>query len=466
MLMSILLVNTSYRPDRSGSSLVVDDICQHVGLRWPISVFCGRLSDHRSARYDVRHYTYGYSRVRSVNVTQGAHDPFSVANYRDKTIAQIFREYLCELEPMIVHTHSLEWLGAGVIEEAKAFGSKVILTMHDWWWICPNKFLWDNRSGKICSLLSARKECSCGPRGFMKEREDYLIHMLRLLDLVTVPSQILKDSLEANGIDFVPISVVPHSVAPPGKCTRLSKSHISRPIRFGYLGGIYAHKGFETLVEAARGFRPDECIVRVYDASWIKGADSGERLVGSRWTSLLAVIQPRRRLGQLFSFLRYPRFLLGGVFRARLRVWLRSWFSIARRGGKQEVLQFSAAYEPGDLDEVMSDIDVLLVPSLARESFSLVTREALARRVPVICSDCGGPMEVVRDGETGAIFRTADAVGLQEKMRLVIGNPQLIKRWKENIRPGSIPVHPESMEEFEKLYAQYTSVQAVEYPET
>ncbi len=72
------------------------------------------------------------------------------------------------------------------------------------------------------------------------------------------------------------------------------------------------------------------------------------------------------------------------------------------------VLELAPAYAPPQLDDVLSGSDVLLVPSVMRESHSLVTREALLRQVPVVTTDTLGPEEVVQDGVNGLIVPAGD----------------------------------------------------------
>ena len=53
-------------------------------------------------------------------------------------------------------------------------------------------------------------------------------------------------------------------------------------------------------------------------------------------------------------------------------------------------------FEPADMEEVLAHHDVLVVPSVMRESYSLATREALTHGLPVIASDSLGPEEVIQ----------------------------------------------------------------------
>jgi glycosyltransferase involved in cell wall biosynthesis len=83
------------------------------------------------------------------------------------------------------------------------------------------------------------------------------------------------------------------------------------------------------------------------------------------------------------------------------------------------------SFAPADAADVWANTDVLLVPSIMRESHSLVTREALTAGVPVICTDTLGPEEVVEDGVNGLVVPAADAEALAHAMRKFIEQPAL-----------------------------------------
>jgi glycosyltransferase involved in cell wall biosynthesis len=55
-----------------------------------------------------------------------------------------------------------------------------------------------------------------------------------------------------------------------------------------------------------------------------------------------------------------------------------------------------------DVPDVLRALDVLLVPSW-EEPFGLVMIEAMAVGTPVVATNCGGPAEVIRNGENGRL---------------------------------------------------------------
>jgi glycosyltransferase involved in cell wall biosynthesis len=72
-----------------------------------------------------------------------------------------------------------------------------------------------------------------------------------------------------------------------------------------------------------------------------------------------------------------------------------------------------------DVQAFLADLDILLVPS-RYESFGMVTVEALARGVPVVVPDCGGPAEIVDDASIGLRFRPADVSDMAEQLARAI----------------------------------------------
>lgn len=88
--------------------------------------------------------------------------------------------------------------------------------------------------------------------------------------------------------------------------------------------------------------------------------------------------------------------------------------------------------------EFFAEVDILVVPSVIRESFGLVAAEAMAARVPLIVSDAGGLPEVV--GDRGAIVPAGDAVRLADSIIAMTDADTdhvetLHRRWMEMFSP-------------------------------
>jgi len=82
-------------------------------------------------------------------------------------------------------------------------------------------------------------------------------------------------------------------------------------------------------------------------------------------------------------------------------------------------------------DDVIAAIDgcrFLVSPALWPEPFGLVLIEAMARGKAVVASRAGGPIEIVREGETGLLVPPGDTEALARALRLLVDNPHLATR--------------------------------------
>src|SRR6185369_16289194 len=233
-------------------------------------------------------------------------------------------------------------------------------------------------------------------------------------DRVLTPSRFLADAAIANGVPADRVVVCPNGV------DRLPRpdERWPGPVRFGYFGGPdHRSKGLPTLLAAADALDCGGFELRL----WIDGAH-GRRL--------------RDRVG----------------FTAVVPL------TIADR------VRVLAPFAPAELGTALRAVDCLVVPSLMRESYSLVTREALAAGVPVITSDCGGPQEIVRSGINGLVFTTGDAADLATQMRRLVLSPSLRARLAAGAAATPIPTLASQLDQLERVYDEVRDAAARDVP--
>ena len=72
-------------------------------------------------------------------------------------------------------------------------------------------------------------------------------------------------------------------------------------------------------------------------------------------------------------------------------------------------------------------IDIFILPAVDDEAFGRVIVEAMMRGVPCITTRCGGPEEIIIDGETGFLVE-ADVPSFKKKLDQLIDDPELRKK--------------------------------------
>lgn len=295
-------------------------------------------------------------------------------NYDNPDVAADFRLHLKEVQPDVVHVHPLQALGLGVVEACVEEGIHVIVTMHDFWWLCGRQFL-SNRAMQLCSAVVSCGMCHCAvDREWLDRRNAQLFAVLQGVDLILAVSSSEAQILRANGIGIDPDGpqiVVDENGMPPlpnqGR-PRLMQD----PVVFLYTGGGELLKGARVVLDAAR--------------------------------------------------------LLADVPGWTIHTYGMEAFLDAFDLDTPDGVVINPRFAPADADEVFEQADVLLLPSLVRESYSLVTREALARGMPVITSDTVGPEEVVEDDRNGLVLPAGDPTALAAAMRSIVEDHSLRTR--------------------------------------
>lgn len=82
-------------------------------------------------------------------------------------------------------------------------------------------------------------------------------------------------------------------------------------------------------------------------------------------------------------------------------------------------------------DFVYKASDLFVLPSLS-EGFSLAVIEAMAHKLPIVATKCGGPEEILKNDITGKLVAPGSSLGLAQGITEVLGNISFQKNISEN----------------------------------
>ncbi|MBU1125697.1 MAG: glycosyltransferase family 4 protein [Candidatus Omnitrophica bacterium] len=387
--MKIVLVSTFFYPESKAGA--INYVYELAGVLkdagHTIREFCGTLQSFHAPRF-TQEETLIY-RVALPGKDQPFYRYLSIDNPR---VRKIFREFLIEEKPDIVHLHALQGLGASLVQEAKTLGIPVVATFHDGWWICAARFFYKHYNRTVCAGPQFFKCIVCQTRNeemrpviiaflknmfFLRTRSALMKKMLRQIDTCIVSSRDLFSRYCAYGLPEEKLRI-----SSCGIDTQRFSGHAhpydSSNIRLGFLSGYSEFKGYFILCAAMRLVKSRNYSLHI-------------------WGDVRHA--PKDKLPQDKTILhhQFDRRQVAGVF---------------------------------------SDIDVLIVPSLMVESWSLSVSEAFASEVPVIAVAAGGIVERMQDGETGLLFRHNDPQDLAEKINLLLTNPARIGELAKKIDKG------------------------------
>lgn len=94
-------------------------------------------------------------------------------------------------------------------------------------------------------------------------------------------------------------------------------------------------------------------------------------------------------------------------------------------------IQYKGKYSARTIENVYEAMDVLIVPSVCKETFSLVTLEALSYGVPVIVSDNVGAQDVVKQYNERFVYH--DRMELTELLKAIIEDKNILHDYNRQI---------------------------------
>ncbi len=372
-------------------------------------------------------------------------------HYQNAEIEKLFRAYLQETQPDVVHFQHCIGLSAGLPVAAGELGIPFVLSLPDYWYICPTTRLL-TRDMALCpgphhgadcrqclgavlrasSLLhriplypqirdalipyklqrkvlawlerarpAAPSASSPIPQPFV-DRMRFMQHTLAMAPRLLALSDFCGEVYLDYGLRPKAVSVLPWGLD-LDRWQHVPPLVPSSNLRFGYIGGLSAHKGVDVLVRAFRQI-----------------ADADVEL-------------------HLFGF-----FVPDDAFVARLKG--------AAAGDAR--IRFRGRYENRRLPELLADVDVIVIPSRWHETFSLVTREALLAGRAVVASRVGAIPEAISNGVNGLLVPPSDEAALARALARLAGDRALVARLALAAR--STPVKSIEMHalEIESVYRQ------------
>jgi glycosyltransferase involved in cell wall biosynthesis len=113
---------------------------------------------------------------------------------------------------------------------------------------------------------------------------------------------------------------------------------------------------------------------------------------------------------------------IGGVFDGDVERW-EALFSLRRNLGLEDAVSLCGFRK--DARELLSAMDIFVLPSTAPDPFPTVILEAMSAALPVIATAHGGPLEMVLNGRTGLLVPPSDPTALAAAIKRLLDNPAL-----------------------------------------
>jgi glycosyltransferase involved in cell wall biosynthesis len=117
-------------------------------------------------------------------------------------------------------------------------------------------------------------------------------------------------------------------------------------------------------------------------------------------------------------------------------------------------VRFAGSVSLEELIRLYNQADLLVLPSIWRESYGLPVAESMASGVPVLASDCGGVPELVEKGVTGLLVPRLDLEALTSSMRELLSDLRRLRIMGQaaRVRAERMLTWDRSAERLERVY--------------
>jgi glycosyltransferase involved in cell wall biosynthesis len=339
--------------------------------------------------------------------------------FLNRKIEHSFARFEAQFQPDLIHIQHVMALSARLLHLARECGAPVLLTLHDYWFICGNsQLIWPDaqtcrgkRWGMNCVRCAAAARFPAPLVHWLRPTlsplflyRDRVVKQAALqADQFVSPSQFLIDRYVAEGFPAHRFLYLENGIA-ADRIRRFSWQPSDGPLRVTFLGSLAWQKGVHVLVEAFNG-------------------------------------------------------LANGV--ARLRIWgdpavFPDYAAELRQMSTHPDIQFMGRIANERVGEVLADSDVMVVPSLWYENSPVVIQEARAAGVPIIASGHGALAEKVRHGVNGLHFPPGEAAALRQTLRRLVSEPDLLPRLRRNV-PAPLDMG-EHVRQLEVVYRRLSRV--------
>lgn len=374
--------------------------------------------------------------VRRLSISRGSGAKRFRWEYDHPWIGEQIRHLIDETHPDIFHLISGYLMTGRVLRESHACGIPSVITLTDFWFLCPRiqllrsddtlstlpidavtcaKCLGEEQRryrlpARIApGLMGMLWKTQAGRIAQVEERMTFLRDSLNQADAIISPSQFLRSVFVQSGVEPERIVFSRQGRDFPGLTPALTEKTPADRLRIGYIGQISAIKGVHVLFEAVQA------------------------LPGAR----LSV--------QAFGDTRpFPDYVA----------------QLERMAALDGRIKLAGVRNQHEMTQVLRELDVVVVPSVWYENSPNVILEAFAHLTPVITSALGGMAELVQHETNGLLFAPGDPADLSRQLRRLLEEPELLGR----LRAGIMPVKgsADEMDELEAIYRSVVSERALQ----
>ena len=371
MLEHIVVINDDCVESGGAAAVALDSIrlLRKNGIKVTL------LTGDSSTNSELEELSVNLVRLGGHHLLEGHRALAAARGLYDHTTRSLLEQWISsnDTSKTVYHLHNWhKFLSPSIFAPLRAIRQRLVLSQHDFFLVCPNGGYYNFPAQTLCDLTPASAACvlsSCDKRSYMHKIWRTTRHAVRSLTFDLHDSRTTVLAVHEGMVPFLTRGGVPPD------CIRILRNPITpwrqerveaeRNRDVFFVGRLERDKGVLTLAQAARGA---DCRLRVIGDGPLRGVLSSE----------------------------HPELELLG------------------RRSKSEI------------GELVKGARCVVVPTLWRETFGLVTVEALTSGIPVIVSESAFLSREIAERGIGLSCPPGDVAALSSQLCRIMGDDESV----------------------------------------
>lgn len=328
----------------------------------------------------------------------------------------------------ILHIHTLMGLPLEFVKVVKDMGIKIIYTTHDYFGICPKVNL-VRKDGNICTCNNDYNNCYiCCKNGLSYKKIKIMQSKIyrdiksseygeKIIKSVKKKAIVQEEKIEKDITETISTSLLNEYSKLNEYYKEIFKlinlyhfnSSIAKDIFENYLGDINGE-----VITITHSNIKDNRILRDYNKNKLNIVFLGSR---EKHKGLDTLINALKKIDSKYSW--------------KLDVWGVEGYSNSKN------IEFKGRYNYKQLDNVLLESDLLVVPSIWYETFGFIALEAYSYGLPIITTELVGFNDIIKNDITGFIVEPNED-SLKDKIIYLLDDFNKLKEVNENILEDNI----------------------------
>jgi len=356
-----------------------------------------------------------------VPLRHGISHPNSILKPSQTLLKESLEQFYQVVKPDVMHIHTLMGLPPELLNYLKEKGVKILFTSHDYFGLCL-KVNFVNQKGLCCDMSGKIRCAVCNYNApsslFLRLRNSS--YLLKYKKKLASGARKLEESISDDSNEVLPSQ---NQIEEYGELIDFYINQFKQ-IDFFHFNSSVTKEVYEkylvpkasTVLSISHADIADHRKLRTIDTKLIRLGFIGSNAAYKGFPMLKEVLCKLNQKG--------------------LTNWsLQVWGGALAQDSDCDQITFKGTYSSAEMDVVFNQMDLLIVPSIWNETFSLITLEALSHGVPVLASTNVGAKDIATNYNPEFIFYPSKEA-LQTKLETILSDATILEDYNNKICAG------------------------------